>query len=437
MIVSFSSCNFWDKFNNMEEKDIELLDKYIDDYFEKVTADNARQVIDDFDDNWRIITAYRVDDTPEHQSKYGLALVIFSVANYESPDTGEKDIAHLSELIHQYDADENVKYRFEIKQSLFFNLGSCWHKLGQRYDDDAIWAFKKYLFYLLNQSNHHSFAGLSAYGFRKCNEYLYKSLINEQLNISSPSEFNDPFDCPIFVLLQIYGDDVNKLILKAYNDSLKIACFSNNRKLLPEKRNELSQQEKDKKWSISGIGSILLDENGNPVYQNKRKGDPEEYLNSLMWAHYADYHRGVCVKYHFNKGMTNMITNNDRVVSYFRDVKYSDEDMGRYSDKDSISTDDAFFMKGKDWEYENELRYLYFDIESKGKHKQIDIPNCIEAVYFGIKCPQSDKDTIMKILKDKKLVTYDLKGNRTEKDIEFYQMKLDYKHFGRLMTEKL
>lgn len=94
-------------------------------------------------------------------------------------------------------------------------------------------------------------------------------------------------------------------------------------------------------------------------------------------------------------------------------------------------------MKGKDWEYENELRYLYFDIESTGKHKQIDIPNCIEAVYFGLKCSDSDKDTILKILKGKKLVTCDLRKNKTEKDIEFYQMELDYKHFGRLKAVKL
>lgn len=417
----------------MEEKAVKSLDIYINNYLEKVTVYNAQQCMKDFDENWKTIT----DETPERQSKYGLALVIFSVANYEFPSTIEKDIARLSELIYQYDTDENVKYKFGIKQSLFFNLGLCWHKLGQRYEDEAILAFKKYLFYLLNQSNRTSFSGLSAFGFRKCNEYLYKSLINEQLNISSPSEFNDPFDCPIFVLLKKYGDEVNDLNLQAYNDCLKIACFSKKRKLLPEKKEELSQEERDKGFSLLEFDSTLLDKNGNPVYQDKRKGDTEEYLNSLMWAHYADYHRGICIKYHFNSKTTNMITSNDKVVSYFRDIKYSDEDMREYSNKDSISTYDAFFVKGKDWEYENELRYLYFDIKGTGKHKQIDIPNCIEAVYFGLKCSQSDKDTIMKILKGKKLITYDLKGNKAVKDIEFYQMELDYKHFGQLKAVRL
>lgn len=400
----------------MEEKDIKTLEKYISDYNEKVTADNAQQCMENFDENWKTITAYSADDT------YGLALVIFSVANYELPNISEKNIAHLSELIYQYDTDDDVKYKSGVKQSLFLNLGLCWHKLGTRYDENAVSAFKKCLFYLLAQSNKNSFANLSLFAFRKCNEYLYKSLINEQLNLSSPSEFNDSFDRPILVLLKMYEDDVNKLILKAYNDSLKVSCFMRNIKLLPEKNEN---------------GNWITDDNGNPIYKKKHDIDADEYLNGLMWAHYADFHKGICIKYHFNEKMTNMIVDSDKIISYFRDIKYSDKDMSKYSNKDSISVEDSFFLKGKNWEYENELRYLYFDIDGTGKHKQIDIPNCIEAVYFGVKCSQADKDTIMKILKDQKLIAYDLQDNRTEKDIEFYQIEMDLKHFGQLNAVKL
>lgn len=66
--------------------------------------------MENFDENCKTITAYFADYTPELQSKYGLALVIFSVANYESPNISEKYIAHLSELIYQYDTDDDVKY---------------------------------------------------------------------------------------------------------------------------------------------------------------------------------------------------------------------------------------------------------------------------------------------------------------------------------------
>lgn len=115
-----------------------MLEKYIKDYYERVSANNAQQVIDEFDDNWETIIDYLADETPDRQSKYGLALVVFSVAIYESPDTREQEIIRLRDLINRYDTNKNVKYKFGVKTSLFFNLGSCWHKLGELYDSRAV-----------------------------------------------------------------------------------------------------------------------------------------------------------------------------------------------------------------------------------------------------------------------------------------------------------
>lgn len=172
---------------------------------------------------------YSADETPERQSKYGLSLVILSVAIYESSTTREKEITRLAELINRYDANENVRYKFGVKTSLFFNLGLCWHKLGTMYDGRAVETFKKYVYYSITQSSHTSYRP-TAYAFRKCTTFLYQSLINEQLNISSPTTFNDPFDCPIRVLLN-KGEDSSSLIHQAYQECLKIACFSSNVKL--------------------------------------------------------------------------------------------------------------------------------------------------------------------------------------------------------------
>ncbi len=398
----------------MEENCIELIDKYIDNYLEKVTADNAQQVIEDFEENWKIITAYMADNTPKHQSKYGLALVIFSVANYELPNIKEKNIEYLSRLIYQYDKDENVKYKFEVKQSLFFNLGLCWHKLGKLYDSQAVEAFKKYVYYSITLSSHTSYRP-TAYAFRKCTTFLYQSLINEQLNISSPTTFNDPFDCPIRALLN-KSEDVYSLVSQAYQHCLKIACFSSNVRLPYSK-----------------------DFNSPPIDNEKNhKKDKKEYLNSLMWGHYADSHKGICIKYRFCNALSLLGGDNPNIVAYFKDVKYSDGDMSKYSNKDSIALEDAFFLKGKQWEYENELRFLYYDLNGQGNYGAVDIPNCIEAIYFGLKCSDQDKKTIQNIMRSKSFIQKDLNGGIIHRTpICFYQMELDYKHFGRLKAVKL
>lgn len=393
--------------------EISLLEQYVQKYQGKVTAENARQVIDEFDEKWKEFMGYNIDETPERLSKYGLALIILSVGYYELKDTNERDITRLSELIGEFDLDDNVKYKFGIKQILFQNLGLCWHKLN--YDNRAIEAFKKYIYYLIIVSSHTAYSPI-AFAFRKCTNFLYQSLVNEQLNLSSPTTFNDPFDCPIRELLN-NGDDVSKLQLQAYKDCLKIACFMSNEKLpyLKDNNNFFSE----------------------PVYNEKKhKKDKEEFLNTLMWAHYADSHKGICIKYRFPNSMTKLGGDGNGIVAYFKDVKYSSEEMSKYFKKDSINLEDAFFLKGKDWEYENELRFLHYDLNSQDTYGTVDIPNCIEAIYFGLKCSDKDKETILNIMSPKQFVQ--IKGDvSTETPIEFYQMVLNEKHFGQLKAVRL
>lgn len=157
-----------------------------------------------------------------------------------------------------------------------------------------------------------------------------------------------------------------------------------------------------------------------------------------MWAHYADSHKGICIKYHFHHSITKLAGDHNGIVAYFKDVKYSNGEMSKYSNKDAINLEDAFFLKGKDWEYENELRLLLYDLNNQDTYGTINIPNCIEAIYFGLKCSDKDKETILNIMSSKQFVQKDIEGNVfTTKPIEFYQMVLDKKHFGQLRAMKL
>lgn len=396
---------------------IKILFEEIDNYLSKYTDIkniNEQNAKNDFRKEWKEVCSYN-----NGAEKYGKALIIYSIV-LEKSKSSQSDIEKLEILIKEYDIQKGSEYKMANKESLFFNLGICWTNLGC--DGKAIEAYKKYLFYLFSMANNTTYSNIEAYAFRNCGEYTYKSLINEQLNLSSPSVFNDPFDCPIVVLLKKYDDKVNNLILKAYNECLKIACFSRRYKL-----------------------ESYMGNDGYLDRHEKHSGGKEEYLNELMWAHYADCHKGICIKFHFRQNMTKMITNSNKEISYFKDTIYSDKAMSNYSGSvGSISVDDSIFLKGQCWEYENELRYMNFDINGSGTHKQIDIPNCIAAVYFGLKCSQENKDTIIKILKGRKwkeIIPANLlkktPENEVEKDIEFFQMEMDQSHFGQLIAKKI
>lgn len=396
----------------MEELDkqlVERLEAYIAKYNDvMITSQNAGDAIADFDERWKVIVDYMADYDEQHQSKYGIALVLYSVAIYESANLQLAMVTNLESLVHEYDCNDSVKYKFGVKQSLYYNLGSCWHRLGTIYDNMAVAAYKKYIYYLLTTSSNTSYRP-TAYAFKKCTTFLYQALVNDRLSISSPTTFNDPFDCPIIDLLD-QNDEISALILQAYKEGLKIACFASNERV-PH---------------ASITGELVLKE-------KKRKRDKKEYLNGLLWAHYADSHHGICIKYRFCDPISHLGGDNPNVVSYFRDVKYSNRDLSSYSNKDTITLEDSFFLKGKQWEYENELRYLYYDLESKSNYGTIDIPHCIEAIYFGLKCSKEDQNTIMNIMKDKKLFIKNLDGKvLKEQPVEFYKMKMDLKHFGQL-----
>lgn len=385
---------------------------YIRKYENKVSKDNAKEVIDSFKEDWVNSIDYIFNNNEDLGQKYGEALVIYSAGVFELVTLSKDEVKLLSERIKFFDENESVKYKLGIKTALFGNLALCWHKIGGEYKRYTLNTLKKHLYYLIAQSSHTSYSP-TAYKFKTCNEHFFQSLESESIGLTSPRYFNDPFDCPILELLN-NDEDFSQIIRQTYNDCLKISCFSSNIKL--------PRTDKDTQQLIR---------------EEKQNGAIPEYLNELMWAHYADSHKGVCIKYHFPNSITQLADNQDKVICYFRDVTYSDEDISQYSNKEAINLHDAFFLKGKPWEYENELRLLYFDLEGKDGFHSIDAKNCIEAVYFGLKCSQKNQDKIIGILKDKSHITIDLQGKQTVSPVKFYKMVIDKHHFGQVKPKEI
>lgn len=246
-------------------------------------------------------------------------------------------------------------------------------------------------------------------------------MINEQLNLSSPTTFNDPFDTPIKFKLLL--DPKSRLFPQAFRDCLKVACFSSNVKL-----------------------SYRFDVHNSSYDEKKQEDDKAEYLNSLMWAHYADSHKGICIKYRFSECLSQLFCENPNIVAFFEDVIYSNDDMEKYSidvckhiesKRNEIELNEALLLKGKCWEYENELRFIYYDLNGNGNYDTIDIPGCVEAIYFGLNCSSKDVESIIKIMRSKRFITNDANGNEIFEKIKFYRMDLDSKHFGQLIAVEI
>jgi len=189
--------------------------------------------------------------------------------------------------------------------------------------------------------------------------------VNNTLSVSSPEIFNDPFDC----LLLLYFKEATKNKMEINTDNLLNAC---------------------KKIKIR----CFVENDGEPT-------------NPLMWSHYADGHKGICIKYQFPN---DVVSHDDdkRIVTKFQKVKYK-ENMTFYLEEDKISKEEALCTKTKDWEYENEIRLIHYDCSCESLHKTIPLlNNCIKAIYFGFLCPESDKKLIRRLLRGKKVAFFQM-----------------------------
>ena len=157
------------------------------------------------------------------------------------------------------------------------------------------------------------------------------------------------------------------------------------------------------------------------VYSMSKQREGEDFpCNELLWAHYANSHKGFCIEYDLDK-LDACITDN---INYRIDVEYQ-ENKPTISPDDSIETKvkKAFSTKSLAWTYENEYRLVF---SSSGK-KKIAF-EAIRAIYFGLNMPLAERITITNGLKDKGVEFYQIE--RVGKDYKLSANKLlfDYSH---------
>ena len=151
-------------------------------------------------------------------------------------------------------------------------------------------------------------------------------------------------------------------------------------------------------------------------------------LNALMYSHYTDKHKGICIEYDFSN-----FNKKDTTTSTLLEVKYKEElkidsEISQISMKSDDDTDkeisflDLFRTKHLNWEYEKEYRVMTYDeTDEVNKVGKIYLP--IKAIYLGKDFPQDNR----------KLITELIKG----KGIKLYQVRLHEHNVFRLEAEEI
>jgi len=227
---------------------------------------------------------------------------------------------------------------------------------------------------------------MKLYRFEKITEERLQTLENGGLWFSSPKMFNDLSDCRLNMIVEpdrriLSNDFLNSINLDDFdtpldNDIAKI--------LLDIIKNNTNE---NMKLFINGDinGKIFRNEHN----QIKVRDHITETtgvccffssapLNSLMWAHYGDNHKGFCIEYEVD---TDNIACREMLfeVNYVSSLPEISPEELLFSPHSTITR--VLASKPTEWSYEMEYRLVLYNGLSgseKGKGKFVDLPNWIK-----------------------------------------------------------
>ena len=205
--------------------------------------------------------------------------------------------------------------------------------------------------------------------FRSIDKYLLKSLVNSEIYFARPNHLNDPFDCRV-----------------------------NIRQSLENAISKSSSPTRERLEQLRGLSEIL-DKVQSDIAALGVCSFSHALENPLLWSHYADAHRGICLTYRFSKQF--FYENADHILGIIP-VEYGINPLSEWFMESGATIRDfekfvislikkALTVKSKPWKYEEEIRILRKEDGSYAIGKEHLVQVC-----FGLETPETD----IKLIKD-------------------------------------
>ncbi len=240
------------------------------------------------------------------------------------------------------------------------------------------------------------------YKYRTLDEYSEKILLNNEIYIPSPLEFNDPFDCK-------FNYDINtsvKYLRKQLRE--QYPSFSNEQlneavewQISLETHKDPTQWKEVKTQSMNN----LLNRVG--VYCLSETND-----NILMWSHYSNGHKGFCLEFNLNSYLS-------RAMKVKYQKKYPALEFTGNEDQDKIFFDALLFTKSDFWCYEKEWRV----IEPMGSGAYQIGDDDLNGIIMGCQISDQHRTRIMYMIEKRK--------NKPK----LYQARVKHSEFGLDIVE--
>ena len=218
------------------------------------------------------------------------------------------------------------------------------------------------------------------YKYMPINEYTLKNLLKNQIWFSSPKNFNDPFDCKMFRLTKPALDEIKDFLDAKTEEEVqqKIKLYKNN-------------TEDALKVAQDKVKEIISNTYYISCFSHTKK-------NILMWSHYSDKHKGICLA--FNS--VNMFKNSNYInnnILKFLEVKYVKKypEINIFNINNFIKdVNKVFQLKHLFWKEEKEIRFITEKKETLAFEKE-----ALSEIVFGCELKPTDDDVkdVIKLVK--------------------------------------
>ncbi|NWD71172.1 DUF2971 domain-containing protein [Pseudomonas gingeri] len=215
---------------------------------------------------------------------------------------------------------------------------------------------------------------LYLYKYQSVTQHSLLSLINGTVWMSSPTSFNDPFDCAINLDIKKLEESIAhavELVAKTQN----VPVDESLRAQRPDDEAAYATLRESLGAHMQKIGVLCLSETPSEI---------------LMWSHYAEHHKGFCIEYRIGE------TSSLRTMAH--PVKYTDEYPSLSLKNLPVEAEENFInvcvhTKASQWSYEKEWRAI---MPVGGRLYKAPAP--VSAIIFGACMSDIDKKYIYQVL---------------------------------------
>jgi hypothetical protein len=270
------------------------------------------------------------------------------------------------------------------------------------------------------------------YKYRAFSNRTLDALIADELFFADPSTFNDPLDTNPSLDTDIDADALSDILVRLIEQRITaemsaaaktirysgpktlshIATHSRRRaeEMIAEIRYNATNPEHEVEDDPKFLFGQYVKNELRRRYDKGIVSLAERADCPLMWSHYGDQHRGVCIGYSVPDAaagdLHKVSYDGDRLIaaSLVASMLVGDEDARREVD-DAVLT-----KKARDWRYEREWRLV-------GPHGTQNSPLELEEVVFGMRCSLMVKYAVVKALSNRR------------RPVRFFEIHAPREHF--------